>query len=132
MIIVVRVVCCATAVGYACVCVNVDCDGSAQQLKSVTALPELPPSAQKERHDKVAKKAKLYTAAVGKGLQLKDVETGDANELPRQRKRITLKIEEVADAQRLVSSSDEGLAGIVAGQFELVAVGLLFWLTLDA
>ncbi|CAI5730289.1 unnamed protein product [Hyaloperonospora brassicae] len=88
--------------GYACVCVNVDCDGSAQQLKSVTALPALPPSAQEERHDKVAKKAKLYTAVVGKGLQLKDVETGDSNELPRQRKRITLKIEEVADAQRLI------------------------------
>lgn len=88
------------AVGYACVCVNIDCDGS-EIPKPATALPSLPQFAQKDKGGKAAKKAKLYTAATGNGLQLKDASTGD-KKLPRQRKRITLKLEEVVDAQRLV------------------------------
>ncbi|KAG6612637.1 Ribonuclease P protein subunit p30 [Phytophthora cinnamomi] len=85
--------------GYATVCVNVDCEGG-EKPKPATALPELPQSAQKDK-GKPTKKAKFYTAALGNGLQLKDA---GKKELPRQRKRITLKLEEVADAQKLLGS----------------------------
>ncbi|OWY91710.1 Ribonuclease P protein subunit p30 [Phytophthora megakarya] len=85
--------------GYATVCVNVDCESS-EKPKPATALPDLPQSAQKDKSGKAAKKAKLYTVALGNGLQLKDARSD--KELPRQRKRITLKLEEVADAQKLV------------------------------
>ncbi|RQM14923.1 hypothetical protein DD237_003344 [Peronospora effusa] len=86
--------------GYASVCINVDCEGS-EMPKPATTLSSLPQVAQKDKNGKVAKKEKLYTAAVGNGLQLKDASTGDKKELPRQRKRITLKLEEVVDAQKL-------------------------------
>lgn len=89
--------------GYASVCVNVDCEGS-EKPKLVTTLPDLPQSAQKDKNGKAAKKAKLYAAALGNGLQLKDANPADKKELPRQRKRITLKLEEVADAQKLVGN----------------------------
>ncbi|KAG2775135.1 hypothetical protein PC129_g6966 [Phytophthora cactorum] len=88
--------------GYATVCVNVDCEGN-EKPKPVTALPDLPHSAQKDKSGKVAKKAKLYTAALGNGLHLKEANSTD-KKLPRQRKRITLKLEEVADAQKLTTS----------------------------
>lgn len=69
-----------------------------------TALPDLPQSAQKDKGGRSAKKAKFYTAALGNGLQLKgDADAAGKKELPKQRKRITLKLEEVADAQKLVS-----------------------------
>uniref|UniRef100_M4BFI3 Uncharacterized protein n=1 Tax=Hyaloperonospora arabidopsidis (strain Emoy2) TaxID=559515 RepID=M4BFI3_HYAAE len=70
--------------------------------KAVTAFPDLPQSVPKEKNIKTAKKVKLYTAAIGNGLQLKDTGIEDSKELPRQRKRITFKLEEVADAQRLL------------------------------
>ncbi|KAG7382810.1 Ribonuclease P protein subunit p30 [Phytophthora pseudosyringae] len=98
--------------GYATVCVNVDCEGN-EKPKPVTALPDLPQSAQKDKSGKAAKKAKLYTAALGSGLHLKDANSTEKKELPRQRKRITLKLEEVADAQKLVRN---WAMGIVAGQ----------------
>jgi hypothetical protein len=85
-------------VGYASVCVNVDCE-SGEKPKPATALPDLVQSAQKDRGGRSSKKAKLYTAAGGGGLQLK--QDGE-KQLPRQRKRITLKLEEVADVQKLV------------------------------
>ena len=94
--------CYCFAVGYASVCINVDC-GGADMPKPATTLSNLPQVAQKDKTRKVAKKAKLYTAAVGNGLQLKDASTDGKKELPRQRKRITLKLEEVVDAQKLVS-----------------------------
>ncbi|GMF32200.1 unnamed protein product [Phytophthora fragariaefolia] len=87
--------------GYATVCVNADCEAG-QKPKPAAALPELPQSAQKDKGGKAAKKAKFYTAALGSGLHLKNPAAGK-KELPRQRKRITLKLEEVADAQKLVS-----------------------------
>ncbi|KAE8895347.1 hypothetical protein PF005_g1272 [Phytophthora fragariae] len=86
--------------GYATVCVNVDCE-SGEKPKPATALQHLPQSAQKDIGSKSAKKAKFYTAALG--LQLKDADAA-GKELPRQRKRITLKLEEVADAQKLLGS----------------------------
>ncbi|POM59737.1 Ribonuclease P protein subunit p30 [Phytophthora palmivora] len=88
--------------GYATVCVNVDCDGS-EKPKPVAALPDLPQTAQKDKSGKAVKKAKLYTAALGNGLQLKDTNSRE-KQLPRQRKRITLKLEEVVDAQKLTAS----------------------------
>ncbi|KAG1695274.1 hypothetical protein DVH05_020653 [Phytophthora capsici] len=88
--------------GYATVCVNVDCEGN-QKPKPVTALPGLPQSAQKDKSGKTAKKARLYTAALASGLNLKDASV-TKKELPKQRKRITLKVEEVADVQKLTAS----------------------------
>ncbi|GMF30960.1 unnamed protein product [Phytophthora lilii] len=92
-------VCCLLAlVGYKTVCVNVDVD-SGEKPKPAAALPELPQSAQKDKSGKANKKAKLYAATLSAGLHLKDAQATDKT---RQRKRITLKLEEVADAQKLV------------------------------
>ena len=88
--------------GYASVCINVDCECS-EMPKPVATLPNLPRFALKD-NSKAAKSAKIYTAATGNALQLKDANTSVKKELPRQRKRITLKLEEVADAQRLVGN----------------------------
>ncbi|KAL4177261.1 hypothetical protein KRP22_002195 [Phytophthora ramorum] len=99
--------------GYAIVCVNVDCEGN-EKPKPVTELQNLPQSAQKDKSSKAVKKAKLYTAALGNGLQLK--EAAGKKDLPRQRKRITLKLEEVADAQKLTALDAVKSYDIVAAE----------------
>lgn len=82
--------------GYATVCVNVDCDGD-QKPKPVAALQDLPQSVSRGGKPK---KAKAYTPALN-GVQLKSAE--NKKEI-RQRKRITLKLEDLVAAQRLLNS----------------------------
>ncbi|KAG7394610.1 Ribonuclease P protein subunit p30 [Phytophthora boehmeriae] len=89
--------------GYATVCVNVDCDND-QKPKEASTVPDLQLAGQREKTGKTAKKAKLYTPALANGLQFKNTSGGDKKELPRQRKRITLKLEDATTAQRLLCS----------------------------
>ncbi|CAH0480276.1 unnamed protein product [Peronospora belbahrii] len=89
--------------GYAIVCVNVDCEGL-EKPKPAGMIPDLVQYLQKEKNGRASKIATQYTAAINNGLQLKkDARIGDMKELPRQRKRITLKLEEVVNAQRLIA-----------------------------
>ncbi|KAI9921134.1 hypothetical protein PsorP6_000385 [Peronosclerospora sorghi] len=71
--------------------------------KPATALSNLPQYALKDKDGKDFKKVKIYTPALQNGLQLKNTRPGDKQELPRQRKRITLKFEEVSDVQRMTA-----------------------------
>ncbi|TDH72947.1 hypothetical protein CCR75_003782 [Bremia lactucae] len=90
-------------VGYAIVCVNVDCEGN-EKPKTVTTVPDLPRKAQTDRSNQSLKRAKLYTLDPYSGLHLKGPNSTQDKRVPRQRKRITLRLEEVADVKKLVSN----------------------------
>ncbi|KAL7685117.1 putative RNase P subunit p30, polymerase/histidinol phosphatase [Plasmopara halstedii] len=90
-------------VGYAIVCVNVDCEIN-KKPDPAAMLPDLPQVAQKDKSKKSAKRAQKYTAVLDSGLKLIDGKFSDDKELTRQRKRITLKLEEMSDAQKLMTS----------------------------
>ncbi|RLN46970.1 hypothetical protein BBJ29_003263 [Phytophthora kernoviae] len=115
--------------GYATVCVNVDCDND-QKPKQASTLPDLQQAGQREKTGKAAKKAKLYTPALGNGVQLKDANGGDKKELPRQRKRITLKLEDVIAAQRLVRSLKSEDLVVLVSSLRWVSI-VLFQLSSD-
>lgn len=96
-------------------CVNVDYDGN-KKLDPVTMLPDLPQIAQKDKAGKALKRTKLYTASPESGLHLKDDHCTANKKALRQRKRITLKLEEVADAQKLIASDEVKAYDVVAAE----------------